>query len=255
MSNQILYEHPLNERIRTFLRLEHLFREIAYFLPQPKPWGSRAAIDSLLRITNIFARADIKTEILKELERHFSKLGAIRRQPGVDMQALGQVLDSLEQATRQIYRLDGQVAQRLRKNEFLKSIMQRSAIPGGNCAFDLPQFHHWLQQPATVRQQQMQNWVQELEPVGDAVTLLLSLTRGSNRSKIETAEQGFFQQSLDSQQPTQLIRVGISTDLPLFAEISGGKHRFSVRFMESSETERPSQTQRDVSFSLTCCVL
>ena len=255
MPNQIVYEHPLNERIRTFLRLEHLFNEIAFFLPQLEPWGSRAAIDSLLKITNIFARSDIKSEILKELERHLVKLGGIRRQPGVNMEALGQVLDSLEQATRQIFRLDGQVGQRLRKNEFLKTIMQRSTIPGGNCAFDLPEFHYWLQQPAGVRQQQMHDWLQDLDPVRDAVTLLLSLTRNSNRSKAETAKQGFFQQSLDSQQPTQLIRVGISAELPLFAEVSGGKHRFTIRFMEPSETERPSQTQQDVAFDLTCCIL
>ncbi len=77
MSELIVYEHPLNERIRTFLRLEHLFSETAYFLPQPEEWGSRAAIGGLIKINSIFTRADIKTEILKELERHLGNLGRI----------------------------------------------------------------------------------------------------------------------------------------------------------------------------------
>lgn len=255
MPDQIIYEHPLNERIRTLLRLEQLFKEAAYFLPQPEEWGSRSAIDSLLKITSIFSRADIKSEILKELERHLSKLGGIRRQPGVDMQTLGQVLDELEQAMQQVYQMNGQVGQQLRENEFLKSIMQRTSIPGGSCAFDLPQFHHWLQQPSAGRQHQIQEWYRELEPVREAIGLLLSLTRNSARPQPETAFQGFFQKSLDPQVPTQLIRIGIAADLPLFAEISGGKHRFSARFMEAHEAERPSQSQRDVHFSLTCCAI
>lgn len=255
MSDQIIYEHPLNERIRTLLRLEQLFNEAAYFLPQPEEWGSRSAIDSLLKIISIFARSDIKSEILKELERHQNKLSSIRRQPGVDMQTLGKVLDDLEQAMQHVYRMDGQVGQQLRENEFLKSIMQRTSIPGGSCAFDLPQFHHWLQQPPSGRLQQMQEWYRELEPVRQAIALLLALTRNSTHPRRETAFQGFYQKSLDPQVPTQLIRIGIPSRLPLFAEISGGKHRFSVRFMEAHDTDRPSQSQRDIQFSLACCVI
>lgn len=255
MSELIVYEHPLNERIRTFLRLEHLFSETAYFLPQPEEWGSRAAIGGLIKINSIFTRADIKTEILKELERHLGNLGRIRRQQGVDMQALGQVLDELEQATSQIYRLDGQVGQRLRDNEFLKSIMQRSSIPGGSCAFDLPQFHYWLRQPVAERHAQLENWWRELVPVRDALALLLSLTRSSSRSLQETAPQGFFQQTLDAQRPTQLIRVGIAETLHMFAEISGGRHRFSIRFLQVAEGQRPTQVQQEVPFSLACCVI
>ena len=255
MSDQIIYEHPLNERMRTLLRLEQLFNEAAYFLPQPEEWGSRSAIGSLLKISSIFARADIKSEIMKELERHLSKLAGIRRQPGVDMQTLGQVLDELERVMQQVYRMDGQVGRQLRENEFLKSIMQRASIPGGSCAFDLPQFHYWLQQPAAGRQQQMQEWHRELEPIRDAIGLLLSLTRNSTHPRPETAFQGFFQKSLEPQTPAQLIRIGIAAHLPLFAEISGGKHRFSVRFMEIHEPERPSHCQRDVQFSLACCAI
>ena len=43
MSKQLTFEHPLNERIRTFLRLEHLFKKVAHFLPQDDHWASRAA--------------------------------------------------------------------------------------------------------------------------------------------------------------------------------------------------------------------
>ncbi len=254
MADLILYEHPLNERIRTFLRLEHLFLQIDHFSPMTDAWSNRAAIDGLLDIINIFGRADLKTEILKELERHTGNLERVRRQPGIDMQALGQILDELEQAIHQVYRLDGQIAQHLRTNEFLTTIMQRSSIPGGNCNFDLPQYHYWLNQPHEIRQTQMRDWLQELSPVREAVILLLNLVRSSTVPTRELANKGFFQKSFESSAPAQLIRVGIPKEAPLFVEISGNKHRFSIRFLEAVDTGRPLQTSHDVQFQLTSCV-
>lgn len=130
MPDLIIYEHPLNERIRTFLRLEHLFERMAFHQPSASVWSSRAAVDSLLDIISIFSRGDLKTELLKELERQTGKLTGIQQRPGVDMQTLGRVLDNLENATNRLHRLYGQVAQQLRENEFLKTITQRSSIPG-----------------------------------------------------------------------------------------------------------------------------
>jgi cell division protein ZapD len=250
----IHFEHPLNERIRTFLRLEHLFLQVDHFRPQADPWSNRAAIDGLLNIMSIFGRSDLKTEILKELERHTGNLERVRQQPGVDMQALGQVLDDLEQAIHQVYRLNGQIARDLRKDEFLNTILQRSSIPGGNCNFDLPQYHFWLNQPHEVRQRQMSDWLHELLPVREAVVLLLNLVRNSNLPSSEMAEQGFFQRVLDSSAPAQMIRVSLPRDATVFTEISGNKNRFSIRFLEAIDTGKPSQTQKDVEFLLTTCI-
>jgi cell division protein ZapD len=254
VSNKVVYEHPLNERIRTFLRLEHLFEQIGHFLPQDTEWASRAAVTGLLDILGATGRADIKTEILKELDRHANLLGRIGRQPGVDNKTLSRVLEELEDVADKVYRLGGQIAQPLRENDFLKSIMQRSSIPGGTCSFDLPQYHHWLLQPHPQRQRQLQSWMHDLEPIRDAVRLLLSLARGSNDPRELVASSGFYQDTLSTQGPVQMVRVGVDRALGLFPEISGHKHRFSIRFMESVDTERPTQTERDVEFQLTCCV-
>jgi cell division protein ZapD len=255
VSNYVVYEHPLNERIRTFLRLEYLFKKTEHFIAFDDAWATRSAVDAVLDIASITARADIKTEILKELERNASTLNRMRRQRGVDLETLGQVLENLEQATSRIYRLDGQIGQQIRENDFVKSVVQRSSIPGGTCSFDLPQFHHWLQQSAALRRQQLQDWMIGLEPVRDSLYLLLSLTRSSNTPRRATAARGFFQDSLDVQAPAQMVRVALDPGLPLFPEVSGHKNRFSIRFMESLGTERPSQAQSDVDFLLTCCVI
>jgi cell division protein ZapD len=254
VSNKIVYDHPLNERIRTVLRLEHLFDRISFFMPQSEAWATRAAISGFLDILSITARSDIKTEILKELDRHAAMLERIGKQPGVNSRALSRVLEELEEVAEKVYQLGGQIAQPLRENGFIKSIMQRSSIPGGTCSFDLPQLHHWLIQPHPLRQRQMQAWMRDLEPIRDAVALLLSFARGSSDPQPATAPDGFYQNTLDSQAPVQMIRVELDADLALFPEISGHRNRFSIRFMEALETERPTQTRQDVNFTLTCCV-
>lgn len=254
MAELLHFEHPLNERIRTFLRLEHLFLQVDHFRPQADAWSNRAAIDGLLNIISIFGRSDLKTEILKELERHTGNLERIRQQPGVDLQALGQVLDDLEQAIHQVYRLNGQIARELRHNEFLATILQRSSIPGGSCNFDLPQYHFWLNQPHEIRQQQMSEWLHELLPVREAVVLLLNLVRNSTLPTKQMAQSGFFQQKLKNTAPAQLIRVGLPRTTTVFTEISGSKHRFNIRFLEAVDSGKPVQTGRDVEFLLTACI-
>ena len=255
VSDRIIYEHPLNERARTFLRLEHLFQQTGYFQKQPDTWNSRAAIRCLLDILSIFSRYELKKEILKELERQAGHLERIRQQPGIDMQMLGQVLGDLENSTHQIYQLNGQVGQNLRESEFLMAIMQRSSIPGGSCAFDLPQYHFWLSQPYELREQQLQSWFHDFEPIYDAISLLLSLIRNSTRPSEELATKGFFQRTLDAQSSAQLIQVTVKNGATYFPEVSGNKHRFNIRFLESVGVGRPSQTAEDVSFLLNTCMI
>jgi len=253
--NNIIYEHPLNEKMRTFLRLEHLFLQVNHHLPNSDVWSSRSAIDALLNMVSVFSRADIKADLIKELDRHREKLAKIRRTPGVDSERLDTILDELESATGGVYHLNGQIGHAMRSNEFLKSILQRSSIPGGSCAFDLPFYHYWLEQPHELRQAETRAWLETLDPIQTAVMLILSLVRNSTYPTQDLAEGGFCQRSLDAQSPAQLVRVALPRETTLFAEISGGKHRFTVRFLEPLEEERPSQTQLDVPFSLNTCIL
>ncbi|HBG96745.1 MAG TPA: cell division protein ZapD [Chromatiaceae bacterium] len=254
MSSQMIFEHPLNERIRTFLRLEHLFEKVEYFAPRPEHWNTRAGIEGLLDIVVMTARADVKAELLKEIDRNLSTLARISDQPGVDPSALSGVLSELEQAASGIHDLKGPIGADARENEFLKSISQRSAIPGGACSFDLPAYHYLLTQSADVRAERMQQWLEPMRPVSKAIGLVLSLARTSANPRKLVAEGAFFQEALDPQAPAQLVRVGIEPELSVFPEISGHKNRFSIRFLHANGVARPRQLRDDVEFTLTCCV-
>src|ERR1035438_5398265 len=56
-----MFEQPLNERLRPLLRLDFLYSQALYHNERGTPWGSRAAIDSLLDILAILTRGDMRS--------------------------------------------------------------------------------------------------------------------------------------------------------------------------------------------------
>ena len=134
MAETILFEHPLNEKCRTWLRMSHLFEQLEFHLPHVEEWHSRAAMAALLDIAIVLARADIKSELLKELERYRSSFSKMADSPGVDTERLHSVLEELKRTCGGVQAVKGQLGQALRSNEFLSGIVQRSSIAGGGFA-------------------------------------------------------------------------------------------------------------------------
>lgn len=255
MQKYITYEHPLNERVRTLLRLEFLFRQIKHFMSGSTIWDSRAVLGNVMDILTVFSRGDLKTELIKELERNIANLGRLTEKSGVDHTQLKNILHWLNKLRGVLHGMEGQLGQELRDNEFLNAIRQRSSIPGGTCDFDLPIYHQWLHLPYERRQADLECWLATLDTVRQSVELILKLIRNSAEPTTAVAETGVYQHALDPAIPFQLVRIGIASELPYYAEISGGKHRFAVRFLQPAANARPQQATEDIVFRLTCCAL
>ncbi len=255
MSDKITYEQPLNERIRTFLRLEFLFKQARAHHCCHSIWDSRAALMALFDILNVFSRADLKNDIMKEMERQAGLLELLVENPHVDRRRLEAILNKMDPLIDTLHAMQGQTGQELRQNEFLNTIKQRASIAGGTCDFDLPAYHKWLSQTEEQRTLELQQWLQPLDAIQQSINLILRLIRDSAPATQERAVGGFFQKSLDPSQTCQLVRVTMAKESPCFAEISGGKHRFSIRLMVVNSENRPTQTDDDIDFELTCCTL
>ncbi|MFP3874715.1 MAG: cell division protein ZapD [Thiohalophilus sp.] len=255
MDNPIVYEQPLNERIRTYLRLEHLFKQAAYTLRGFSVWDSRATVNAFIDILEIVSRGELKTETLKELDRLQAALSRLRDMPGVDREQLNTILAQLDAAQKELHALQGQPGQSLRDHELIASLRQRGTITAGSCSFDLPGYHYWLQQDPELRIAQLEAWYEELNTIHKPVSLILGILRESADASELVAEKGFYQQSLDSQTRAQLLCVTLDHSLNCYPEISGGKHRFSIRFVRPGDSGRPVQVDGIVNFQLACCTL
>ncbi|MBI3562663.1 MAG: cell division protein ZapD [Gammaproteobacteria bacterium] len=241
--------------MRTYIRLEHLFKQALYTLRGYSVWDSRATFTTLVDIIDILTRSDFKADMLKELERQQNALAPLMTRQGVDHEHLSQVLNELRKTQESLHGVSSPLGQGIREDDLFSTLRQRHTVAGGDCAMDLPAYHLWLQQSPEQRIDALELWLKSLEIVNQPITLMLSIVRASADLRTQLAPQGFYQQTVDTAIPLQIIRVSITKSSSYFAEISAGKHRFTVRFMKPHPGRRPVQVEDTVEFQLGCCAL
>jgi cell division protein ZapD len=251
----IRYEHPLNERIRTLMRLEDLYARARFFAERTSAHDHHAALTALFEITDVAARADLKTDILQELERQKQLLGPLRGNPDIDAAALDALIADIDRVNAELLAQTGRLGMHLRDSEWLMTIKQRMAIPGGVCEFDLPAYHYWLHADPRARQNDLGGWLAPLSPLHDGLAIILRLLRENGRSSRQTAFHGTFQLMLTTSKVAQLLRLAVARDVPCVPEISANKYALNIRFIGVSGMDRGSVTDRDVDFELTFCNL
>ena len=251
----ISYEFPLNERIRTLLRLEDLFTRFAYFVAKTDAHDHHAALLVLFEIVDVASRADLKSDLIQELERQKQLLEALRNNPQIAEDALESVLQEIEQTSAKLLEMVGRFGQYLRENDWLMAIKQRTSIPGGVCEFDLPSYHYWLNRDAASRQRDLQGWLAPFIPIDEALGIVLRVLRDSGRSSRQVAYNGLFQLMLSANKVAQLLRITVARDLPCVPEISANRYALNIRFVGFDIADRPRQMEQDVEFDLTFCNL
>ena len=250
----ISYEYPLSERVRTLLRLEDLFERVDYFLHKNDHHEHHVALLSIFEILEVSGRADLKSDLLQELERQKQALEALRDNPEVSETALDNVLWQIDQASSKLYQASGKIGQELRENEWLMSIRQRTNIPGGVCEFDLPSYHYWLQQNPEQHRHDLQLWLSPFLPIRDAIAIVLRILRESGKTTSQVAYQGVYQQMMAGR-VAQMVRIRLKPDYHCVPEISANKYALNIRFTTQEGVQRPKAADTDVEFELTFCNL
>jgi cell division protein ZapD len=249
----ISFEFPINERTRCLLRLEQLYQRLDFFIRGEHPFEHHAALLVLFEVMETAARADLKADLLQELERQKQILEPLRDNPAIAQQALDALLDEIEQTTSNLLELTGKFGQHLRENEWLMSIKQRAAIPGGVSQFDLPSYYLWQRKPAEARREDIRRWASPLMPTAAATEILLKLLRDSGKTHRYIAHRGAFQQ-MSGGKVIQLARVTFNENLGVLPELSANKYALNIRFISAVTGEvKARQTEQDVEFDLTFC--
>jgi cell division protein ZapD len=249
----VLYEYPFNESIRTMLRLEHLFDRLGQLLPREAPVDHHFALVTLFEIMDVASRADLKSDLLKDLERHKAQLATYRSNPAVSQAALDEVVGRIDHCHAALHALPGKAGQSLTGNDWLMSVRSRISIPGGTCEFDLPAYYAWQQLPASRRRTDLEGWVASMAPLAEALQILLQLLRDSGVPHKVAANAGQFQQSLPAGKTYQLLRLRLDDAEELVPEISGHRLMVSVRLMRSDVEGRLRPAAVDTTFELTLC--
>ena len=249
----VRYEYPFNESIRTMLRLEHLFDRLGRLLPRDDAVDHHYALATLFEIMDVASRADLKSDVLKDLERQRALFNSYRGNPAISELALDEVIGKVDRAFDGLNQLAGKAGHALTSNEWLMSIRSRISIPGGTCEFDLPAYYAWQQLDPARRRADLGQWVNTLMPLAEALKLLLGLLRESGSSQKVVTQGGQYQQSLPAGRVYHLLRLRIDPSLQLIPEISGHRLMVLVRLMRQDAEGRLKPAATDTSFELTLC--
>jgi len=250
----ISYEYPLSERIRTLLRLEDLYERVQYFTAKADAQEHHVALLCIFEILEVASRADLKSDLLQELERQKHTLEALRDNPEISQEALDSILWEIDRVSSRLFQMSGKIGQELRENEWLMSIKQRTNIPGGVCEFDVPSYHYWLHQGAEVHRHDLEGWLAPFLPIRDGIAIMLRLLRESGKVSSQTAVQGVYQQMMAGR-VAQMLRLRLSRDYQCVPEISANKYALNIRFTTHEGGQRPRVIETDVDFELTFCNL
>ena len=119
----ITYEYPLSERVRTLLRLEDLFGKVTHFATAEGAMEHHVALVTLFEILEVAGRAELKFDLVQELERQRQILLSFRNNPDISEDALSGALYEIEHASAALLGMTGKIGQHLRDNDWLMSCL------------------------------------------------------------------------------------------------------------------------------------
>lgn len=245
----VLYEHPLNERIRNYLKLEQLFVQAHSCHAQYITDNYQVFFNALFAIFDTLERNDIRGELIKDLERLEQQMVLWSKSPNINNEALEKNLQQIVGYVCQL-RVNQQAWHALRQDKFLASIKQRFAIQGGSSLFDLPQLQYWLARVQTDTISDMDRWLSKFALLRDAISLVLMFIRQRGSFELIECDSGFYQ---DSGEGLLLLRIKLPSHAEYYPTISGNRFRYSVRFMLPCEQTGRKYSKQTCQFELARC--
>jgi cell division protein ZapD len=247
----IIYEYPFNELVRSLLRLEYLFDRFHYHVEKDDARDMHQAISIIFDLGEITARADLKSSLMKELDRQKHSLESLKNQKGVDQAILDSTLNEMNVIWNKINNTIGKPNSLITDSEWLNTIRTRLSVPGGTSPVDLPSYHAWQFIDAPTRRDSLKSYMAPLEPWSEASSMFLKLLRESSQASSMIATNGAYQQML-SGKTYQLMRISIK-DPSIIPEISANKYMLWIRFMECDGISKPKPLPKDYEFKMSLC--
>ena len=247
--SSVLYEHPLNERIRNYLKLEQLFTQATNCLQCNIELSHQVFFSSFFAILDTLERNDIRGELIKDLEKLEQNLVIWSRAPNIDNSILE---ENLKQSVTLLCQLKTPTPQwaQLKDDKFLSTLKQRYAMQGGSCSFDLPQLTLWLNKPHENIERDIHHWLSLLAQISSSLALILKFIRQRTSFDKVVCQSGFYQ---DNGEGILLLRIKLPENANYYPTVSGNKFRYSIRFMlPCNETGRKYYDQQ-VQFQLARC--
>ena len=252
----VLYEFPLRDSIRLFLRLEVLDRQLAAAADHRSAELNRTAVHVVLSVVDLVFREDLRAHLLQQIYYLQRNYKVLRAREDIRQESLKALLDELEQFREELVQLKANTGRRLRFDPLINALRQRDTVTDAAMAVDLPMYQWWLQAPAERCGEDFRKWVEALGPLLNANRKFLTLLRERGDYHECEADQGSFVASITRDQELWMVRILTPNDIPCFPQVSGASDsgKIHVRFLETPSGDQAGELYRPkFAFLLAVC--
>ena len=249
ITDPITFEVPLNQRSRSLLRLERLFRETNQQIKLDSSSAHFFALKQIFLLIDFCERGDYKSELIKDLDREIAYFAKLIPNPEVDIGKLDIFISQLEQLSSWFKGQQGKIGHQLLKQEFLANARQKLTLGTMRLSFDAPYVKLFLSMSAESRRDKLYSWLNAFKGIQTSVEVLLRLSRETGSYNSVKSEYGFYHGEMEKNE-YQFIGIQLASKMMVYPEVSSGTKRFSIRFMALDDALKAEQYSEEFKFNL-----
>jgi cell division protein ZapD len=243
-----IYEQPVDERIRKFLRFENIYMKINNHKDIDSKYD---AYSVLLNISELFinlTRSEIKRDLISEIETHKVRYQEYIKFDGADKIKLNSIMEKQNAILKTLHDLEANYLNVLKRDELLQTIIKHINT---SC----PDLEYWLSRDHDFRKNQINLWLELIKPIENSIFFCLDLLRKSTEILEITAKDGMYLFKMDTEKKIRLLRVTMKTDNYFFPKISVGPQRATIAFMTIDDNNKIIRLNQDINFVLDICYI
>ena len=247
-SHAAIYEEPVDERIRKFLKLENYFLKLKYHKELDTPYDSYAALYNFIMIYNVLSRVEVKSELIREIDFQRQRYSEYVKIDNSDKIKLNSIMEKQDVILNNLYNLKSNYLNELNNDEFFQFCFKH--YNNLNTEID-----YWLTRDHAIRLNQINLWSELIKPIESSVYFCLDILRRSSETNEICADNGFHLLKLPSDKKVRLLRITMQSDNYYFPQISLGPQRATISFIVLNEDNKYMRIKENIIFVLDLCYI
>ena len=241
MNNFIIYEQPVTQSVRNFLKCEYLCEKFNCSLKQDDIWSIKSSINTLIEMSDFIFRINIKMELLKELERNIVYLNYLKDNRSIDLNKYDEFYSQIKNHVEALNNNYSNPSKSISDNDFLMQIKSKRHIPAGNNFFDMPSYLNFLSSNKTLIIDNINNWYSPFSIIFLTSILILDIKRTISQFENISITDSYFEMKLDKSTKIDLIRIKLESNINIYPDISVSTQNINIIFKTSYGKNRLSR--------------
>ena len=255
MNEYIIYEQPVTENIRNFLKCEYLFEKFNSAIQKQDIWSVKSSVSTLIEASDLIFRINLKVELLKELEKNILFLNYLYNDNSIEISVYDNFITKTKNCIVALNNINESPSKSISDNDFLMQIKSKLHIPAGENFFDMPSYLNFLSSNRSFIIDNINLWYLPFEQFFASSKLILDIKRQNSKFITFNSAGSYFEKKFDKNSKFDFARIKLKKNINVFPDISISSQYINIIFKTSYGPNRLSKTiskNIDFELSLSC---